>query len=1465
MGGSSTADTIIVDKRGNGDHTSIQDAIDNAAENDTVRVWEGSYKEDILVDKPLQLIGNGTKTTAIFGTGDDDVASINSDWVFLDGFQFNVTSYNYGIVINGANIVLTNLSTPSNGNSGIYILDSENVIIIGCNASGNVKSGLLIERTSNISIEKSTFNDNDEYGASMYISENVTIHSSRFNSNYHYGLFFRDTPNNQIHDNEISFNRLAGMAVSSDSYNSSIINNTCSYNTGSGIISSGYSHVFKKNNCSFNGISGISETWSELMDGSVGGIYENNSLNYNGGYGLYLKGTDRSSIYNNNCTNNDQSGIYIFGYNSTLTGNNASYNRMYGIITSYHGHQIDHNIVHQNGKSGIKIGWIENVTLFSNDLWLNSFQVSFSDSIDSSLLDLDDTNTVNGKPVEYIHGTSDLEVPTGAGQIIIANSSRVLVKGQNLSNGSYGIIVFHSNNITVENNDLSSNKERGIFISSSENITLINNKLHDIRGQGVYISHSFHNSIKNNDLYQTRDEGIYLFQSEFVSILNNTFDAYSRTYIHLFQSSNNVIKGNSIRGGGPIGIGLQNSDDNELINNTIYWVFSNGLYLKGSDNNNITGNKVLTSRSALHSDGSSYNDVFYNYLCNATYGYYMDDSEGNRILNNTICNNTYGIKADGNSEHNKVNFNKIYNNENYGFYASKGNNASYNWWGHPTGPKHYSNSGGSGDRGSNNLDIMPWLTTPTEVKLVAVIESSPAPSIEYGLSASFEGIGVYPGREITGYHWRSSLDGSLNINSSFSLTNLSLGTHQIHFKVQDETGNWSEETTEVLVIFFKPIATIDSVMPRLVNEGDYIEFLGHGNDTDGTIIAHEWWLEKDSVQSEVISNKSSFSTNSIPGGRYRVWYRVQDNGGHWSEPVSVWYLDVNSQPYILMVVISPNPVYANGDMEFHGLVRDNETDIKAYEWYVDDWLLSDNWIKNVHNITEWADFSQGDQNFTIRFRAQDYDDYWTPWYVETLHVIGNRLPRVHSIEITPITVPGDLYYHFTCNCTDKDGNIVEYRWISDKDGILSNLSTFQTNQLTLGNHEISLQVKDNNFTWSKLYNASLRVNYIPVAKLEPQLSNLVHEDGMTWLNGTGNDSDGSIEGFEWSSSIDGVIGIQSNSLVSNLTPGLHTVSFRVQDNDNVWSEYKQYQLLVNSRPYVMNITISTSLPIAGESMDLVGIGKDLDGRITAYQWTYVQGKILASESSLNLSDLPAGDQIILLQVQDNHGAWSAPFSFEFWANRRPVVEIKSIEKPTASNGFNWTFSGTASDPDGNVSYIAWYSDQMGLIGYGTKLVRKNMSLGEHQIYFRVKDEHGTWSKPASFEIKVESTSKDDTKDLDLGLLAVVVGLLFLVAVTALVFVRMKSGDKPPPTTSPSKKSPPSQAYQKPLEGIHKPIPRQTSEESSVPTDKNQESVAPQEMATIECPGCQARMKIPKLGRLQNVKCGACGLSGQVEI
>lgn len=63
--------TITVDDDGGADYENIQDAIDEAENGDTVRVHDGYYKENVVVNKSINLIGNGSENTTIDGMGID--------------------------------------------------------------------------------------------------------------------------------------------------------------------------------------------------------------------------------------------------------------------------------------------------------------------------------------------------------------------------------------------------------------------------------------------------------------------------------------------------------------------------------------------------------------------------------------------------------------------------------------------------------------------------------------------------------------------------------------------------------------------------------------------------------------------------------------------------------------------------------------------------------------------------------------------------------------------------------------------------------------------------------------------------------------------------------------------------------------------------------------------------------------------------------------------------------------------------------------------------------------------------------------------------------------------------------------------------------------------------------------------------------------------------------------------------
>ncbi|MCK4613171.1 MAG: right-handed parallel beta-helix repeat-containing protein, partial [Thermoplasmata archaeon] len=100
----------------------IQDAIDAAEEGGTIYVWKGVYYENVVVNKTVNLVGNGSADTKIYGGGNGDVVVITADKVIISGFRVT----NSGTIPGDAGIKVTsNNNTISSNNcsynrNGIY-------------------------------------------------------------------------------------------------------------------------------------------------------------------------------------------------------------------------------------------------------------------------------------------------------------------------------------------------------------------------------------------------------------------------------------------------------------------------------------------------------------------------------------------------------------------------------------------------------------------------------------------------------------------------------------------------------------------------------------------------------------------------------------------------------------------------------------------------------------------------------------------------------------------------------------------------------------------------------------------------------------------------------------------------------------------------------------------------------------------------------------------------------------------------------------------------------------------------------------------------------------------------------------------------------------------------------------------------------------------------------------------------
>ncbi len=193
--------TIYVDDDGTADFTSIQAAIDSANIGDTIYVYAGIYRESLLINKDLTLIGE------------------NKNAIIECPIQ------QHGIVVTANNVEIKGFSIRNSSESyyGVYMYGVDNCIIRNCNFSFNYGGIYLYNGRNNLVIENEFFKNS--YGISAIGLEDSVIRENFFIKNFYKGIDLgTDTRNNTLFYNSFISNNI-------DAYDESIFINYWYCNT----------------------------------------------------------------------------------------------------------------------------------------------------------------------------------------------------------------------------------------------------------------------------------------------------------------------------------------------------------------------------------------------------------------------------------------------------------------------------------------------------------------------------------------------------------------------------------------------------------------------------------------------------------------------------------------------------------------------------------------------------------------------------------------------------------------------------------------------------------------------------------------------------------------------------------------------------------------------------------------------------------------------------------------------------------------------------------------------------------------------------------------------------------------------------------------------------------------------------------------------------------------------------------
>ncbi len=224
--------TWIVDINGQGDFISIQSAINNANQEDTIIIRDGLYHESIIIDKTLTIQGESKDKTILAGIGVKDVIQITAEHVSISNLfikNSGGSGRDAGIETNADYTTISN-TIISNTTIGIFSYFSNHHIITNNTLTDNKDYGIHLYESKRNIVMKNTISNNRwgiflVYGESNTISENIII------DNKNHGIWFlRGSIYNEISKNLILNNGNMGIRFRLFCFNNSIIDNTISSN-----------------------------------------------------------------------------------------------------------------------------------------------------------------------------------------------------------------------------------------------------------------------------------------------------------------------------------------------------------------------------------------------------------------------------------------------------------------------------------------------------------------------------------------------------------------------------------------------------------------------------------------------------------------------------------------------------------------------------------------------------------------------------------------------------------------------------------------------------------------------------------------------------------------------------------------------------------------------------------------------------------------------------------------------------------------------------------------------------------------------------------------------------------------------------------------------------------------------------------------------------------------------------------
>jgi parallel beta-helix repeat protein len=185
-------------------YRSIQMAIDHASKRDRILVLSGTYHENIFVNKPVTLIGEGRNNTAIWGSGYRPAIDVISDETVISGFTIRGGWDGNGILLNGTNACSITNNLINYSHIGIWFVNSSRDRFTGNILTGCTYGILMGNNSCNNIILDNEISWNTDGIQLVGPSSGNNISYNLIHGNRDYGICLSNATGNGIVGNDLS-------------------------------------------------------------------------------------------------------------------------------------------------------------------------------------------------------------------------------------------------------------------------------------------------------------------------------------------------------------------------------------------------------------------------------------------------------------------------------------------------------------------------------------------------------------------------------------------------------------------------------------------------------------------------------------------------------------------------------------------------------------------------------------------------------------------------------------------------------------------------------------------------------------------------------------------------------------------------------------------------------------------------------------------------------------------------------------------------------------------------------------------------------------------------------------------------------------------------------------------------------------------------------------------------------------